>query len=72
VVVDDRHRGAGIGHALLDRAEQIAQQSGCEEMEITSSRNRDQGPSVLQIPRLRRLVRDLGTFPEATQPRVGL
>jgi len=41
LVVDDRHRSAGVGHALLDRAEQIAQQSGCEEMEITSSRSRD-------------------------------
>lgn len=41
LVVDDRHRGTGIGHALLDRAEQIAQQSGCDEMEITSNRSRD-------------------------------
>lgn len=41
LVVDDRHRGTGIGHALLDRAEQLARQSGCDEMEITSNRGRD-------------------------------
>nr|ADU56033.1 hypothetical protein CA37-10 [uncultured organism CA37] len=41
LVVDDRHRGAGIGHALLDRTEQIARQSSCEEREITSNRSRD-------------------------------
>jgi GNAT superfamily N-acetyltransferase len=40
LVVDDRHRGTGIGHALLDRAEQIARQFGCDEMEITSNRSR--------------------------------
>jgi len=41
LVVDERHRGTGVGHALLDRAERLAQQSGCDEMEITSQRSRE-------------------------------
>jgi GNAT superfamily N-acetyltransferase len=41
LVVDQQHRSAGIGGALLDKVEQLAQQAGSQEMEVTSARNRD-------------------------------
>jgi GNAT superfamily N-acetyltransferase len=40
LVVDQQRRSAGIGGALLDRVEQLAEQAGCQEMEVTSARNR--------------------------------
>jgi GNAT superfamily N-acetyltransferase len=41
LVVDDRYRGRGVGHALVGAAERWAQEAGCVFMEVTSSRSRE-------------------------------
>ncbi|GAB2962019.1 GNAT family N-acetyltransferase [Micromonospora polyrhachis] len=51
LVVDDRHRGRGVGRALVGAVEQRAREAGCLFMEVTSSRRRD---------RAHRFYRDLG------------
>jgi GNAT superfamily N-acetyltransferase len=57
LVVDQQRRGAGIGGALLDRAEQLARQAGSQEMEVTSAREPGRRAPVLSSSWLRRLVR---------------
>jgi len=41
LVVDDRFRRRGVATALLDAAERLAREWGCDRMELTSSRARD-------------------------------
>ncbi|MEU4624667.1 GNAT family N-acetyltransferase [Actinoplanes sp. NPDC023801] len=40
LVVDEDHRGRGIGESLVTAAEALARTAGCVRMEITSSRHR--------------------------------
>jgi GNAT superfamily N-acetyltransferase len=40
LVVDEDHRGRGVGELLVTAAEQLARDAGCGRMEITSSRRR--------------------------------
>lgn len=40
LVVDQRHRGKGVGKKLLEEAEKIAKQKGCEAIELTSGAHR--------------------------------
>lgn len=40
LVVDEDHRGKGVGEALVAAAEALARTAGCVRMEITSSRHR--------------------------------
>ncbi|MCG8546695.1 MAG: GNAT family N-acetyltransferase [Alphaproteobacteria bacterium] len=41
LVVDQAHRGGGIGEALLDSALEFARQSGCAAVEVTTANARD-------------------------------
>lgn len=41
VVVDADHRSRGVGGALIQEAERIAADAGCERMEVTSAAERD-------------------------------
>lgn len=41
LVVDEGARGAGVGAALLKRAEQMARAAGCAHMELSSSLKRE-------------------------------
>lgn len=41
LVVDEEHRGKGIGRSLVEAAESRAEELGCLRMEVTSSRKRD-------------------------------
>lgn len=40
LVVDDLHRGGGVGRALMDRAEEILRGLGCSQIELTSAGHR--------------------------------
>ncbi len=40
IVIDEKSRGGGIGRALMDKAENIARESGCVFIELTSSLQR--------------------------------
>jgi GNAT superfamily N-acetyltransferase len=40
LVVDERHRGRGVGQLLVTAAEERARAAGCVKMEVTSSRHR--------------------------------
>ncbi len=42
LVVDQRHRGVGIGSALLRRVEEIAAEMGCKRVELDSAHHRIQ------------------------------
>ncbi|BBT80151.1 hypothetical protein WP8S18E11_18170 [Aeromonas veronii] len=41
LVVDEGARGAGVGAALLERAEQMARAAGCAQLELSSSLKRE-------------------------------
>jgi GNAT superfamily N-acetyltransferase len=41
VVVDAAHRSRGVGDALVQEAERVAGEAGCERMEVTSAAERD-------------------------------
>jgi GNAT superfamily N-acetyltransferase len=41
LVVDEGARGAGVGAALLKRAEQMARAAGCAQLELSSSLKRE-------------------------------
>ncbi|GIE32742.1 hypothetical protein Ait01nite_057870 [Actinoplanes italicus] len=40
LVVDEHHRGQGVGESLVSAVEELARATGCLRMEITSSRHR--------------------------------
>jgi predicted N-acetyltransferase YhbS len=40
LVVDEAHRGRGIGHMLAERAEAVAQSASCSRIEATSALHR--------------------------------
>ena len=39
-IVDEPHRGKGIGAALLEEAQRVAKEMGCVQLEVTSNRTR--------------------------------
>ena len=39
-IVDEPHRGKGIGAALLEEAQRVAKEMGCMQLEVTSNRTR--------------------------------
>ena len=41
LVVADGHRGEGLGAALLERARRLAEERGCEVLEVTSKMERE-------------------------------
>lgn len=40
LVIDQSHRGRGVGKQLLARAEKLAKKLGCDAVELTSARHR--------------------------------
>jgi GNAT superfamily N-acetyltransferase len=40
IVVDERYRSRGIGHSLIEAAEAIARDAGCNMIEVTSGEHR--------------------------------
>jgi GNAT superfamily N-acetyltransferase len=41
LVVDELHRGQGVGRTLMEHAHDVARRAGCETTEVTSGRRRD-------------------------------
>ena len=42
VMVDDRYRGRGTGRQLMSYAVELAEQQGCNEVQLLSGRRREQ------------------------------
>ena len=63
LVVDENHRGLGIGRALVNAVEAYARQLGCERLSVTTHEDRTGArafyPSIGMAPTGRRFGKDL-------------
>lgn len=69
LVVDQQHRGDGVGRDLLEHAEQHARRCGCNTVVINSSRTRDNAHSFYRGLGYRDRCGDHAQYVRAPEPR---